>query len=177
MFCEGVLAPGAYMKRQSVHPSIRLLLQMLDEAYLRKTWHGPNLKGALRGVTAQQAEWRPAAGRHSIAELTLHAAYWKYAVVRRLRGEARHSFPLAGSNWIKCPQPLNAKEWKQMRGLLDYEHRQLREAVSELRAGAPEKKVRMIFGVAYHDVYHAGQIQLLKRLYAVAHARAKPRKV
>jgi hypothetical protein len=157
------------MKRQAAHPFVRLLLQMLDEAYLRKTWHGPNLKGALRGVTAQPATWRPAAGRHSIADLTLHAAYWKYAVVRRLRGDSQHSFPLAGSNWIKCPQPLSEKEWKHQRQLLDYEHRQLRETVAELCADAPEKKVSMIFGVAYHDVYHAGQIQLLKRLYLTAH--------
>ena len=66
---------------------VRLLLAAIDEAYERKAWHGTNLRGALRGVTARQAAWRPAAGRHNLWEIALHAAYWKYAVRRRLTGE------------------------------------------------------------------------------------------
>src|ERR1700687_2302885 len=52
-----------------------LLLRMLDDAYQRKAWHGPNLRGSLRGVTAEEAQWRPAKGRHNIGELTVHCAY------------------------------------------------------------------------------------------------------
>ena len=52
-----------------------MLLDSLDEAFDRKSWHGPNLRGAIRGVTAAQAVWRPAGDRHNIWELTLHAAY------------------------------------------------------------------------------------------------------
>ena len=83
-----------------LHPSMALLLDLVDEAFDRAAWHGPTLRGALRGVTAKQAAWRPARGRHNIRELALHAAYWKYAVRRRLTGEARGSFSLAGSNWF-----------------------------------------------------------------------------
>ena len=54
----------------------KLILTLIDEGYVKRTWHGPNLKQSIRGVTARQAAWRPEAGRHNIWELTLHAAYW-----------------------------------------------------------------------------------------------------
>ncbi|HEY0351427.1 MAG TPA: DinB family protein, partial [Gemmatimonadales bacterium] len=68
--------------------AIDLLLEMLDQAYNQKGWHGTTLRGALRGLTPKDALWRPAPRRHNIWELTLHAAYWKYAVRRRLAGSA-----------------------------------------------------------------------------------------
>ena len=57
-----------------------LLLAMIDEAYDHRSWHGTNLRGAIRGVTPAVAAWRPGTDRHNIWELVVHAAYWKYAV-------------------------------------------------------------------------------------------------
>ena len=65
--------------------AVSIVLQLLEEGFERKTWHGPNLWQALKGVTAAEASWRPGVGRHNIWEETLHAAYWKYAVRRRLQ--------------------------------------------------------------------------------------------
>ncbi|HEX9492264.1 MAG TPA: DinB family protein [Thermoanaerobaculia bacterium] len=73
-----------------------LLLRMLDEAFQRKAWHGTNLRRSLRGVTAEEARWKPGPQRHNIWELTLHCGYWKYAVRRRLTGEKRGTFPRRG---------------------------------------------------------------------------------
>lgn len=155
--------------KNSPDTSSTLLLQILDEAFERKAWHGPNLKGSLRGVNAAQAVWRPARGRHNIWEIALHAAYWKYAVWRRLRGERRGSFPVRGSNWFASPASPTEKAWRHARELLLREHRKLREAVAGLdEPRRDRKRLSMIFGVALHDVYHAGQIQLLKRLRAGA---------
>jgi len=53
--------------------SAKLVLALLDEAYEKKTWHGPNLKQSIKGVTAKQAAWRPGTGRHNIWEVMLHA--------------------------------------------------------------------------------------------------------
>lgn len=61
-----------------------MLLDGLDEAFDKKSWHGPNLRGAIRGVTAAQAAWLPAGNGHNIWELILDAAYWKYAVRRKI---------------------------------------------------------------------------------------------
>ncbi len=151
---------------------IAILLQALDEGYERKAWHGPNLKGSIRGIPAETASWRPRPDRHSIADNVVHAAYWKYAVRRRLTGEKRGSFPLKGSNWFVLPSSLSESTWREHIALLDAEHRSLRTAVASFPAGrlrliAPNGKVTytyLILGIAMHDVYHAGQIQLLKRL-------------
>jgi hypothetical protein len=149
-----------------------LLLQLIDESYEKKTWHGPNLKGSIRGISSEQAAWRPRPDRHSIADIVVHAAYWKYAVRRRLRGDKRGSFALSGSNWFALPSPLSDSTWREYQRLLDGEHRAMRETIASFPADQlhrfPSRGkvsfISQIYGIALHDVYHAGQIQLLKRL-------------
>lgn len=147
--------------------SKQLVLTLLDEAYERKTWHGPNLKQSLKGVTARQAAWRPDTGRHNIWEVTLHAAYWKYALRRRIEGGKRGSFALKGSNFFPRPEKGNLNEvaWAADKKLLEREHRALRAAVAQvLRASREAKFIPQFYGMAFHDIYHAGQIRLLRRL-------------
>lgn len=145
----------------------KILLQLLQEAYRRKTWHGPNLKQSLRGISARQAAWRPAPGRHNIWELVVHSAYWKYAVSRKLDEGKRGSFVLKGSNFFLRPEKGKATEaaWRSDLALLEREHRLLEQSVTSIRPKRiSEKQVRMVYGVCFHDIYHAGQISLLRRL-------------
>jgi hypothetical protein len=157
--------------RESPGP-VRSLLRALDEAYDHRAWHGTNLRGSIRGLTPSQALWRPGRGRHNIWEEALHAAYWKYAVRRRLIGGKRGAFPLKGSNWFPVPKSGGPKEWKQALELLARMHTSLRATVAQLPVASLERRVPgtvwtafdSILGIAFHDIYHAGQIQLLKRL-------------
>jgi uncharacterized damage-inducible protein DinB len=150
------------------------LVAIIDQAYDHTSWHGTNLRGSIRRVSLEQAAWRPNPRRHNIWETVVHAAYWKYAVTRRFTGGARGSFPLKGSNWFKRPQEKTEKAWKGDIELLDEMHRMLREAVvrlstKDLTRTPPGKKVSnfaVLSGIAAHDLYHAGQIQLLKKLYS-----------
>jgi len=152
---------------------VDLLLRILDEAYEKKAWHGPNLKGTLRGVSVQEAVWRPAPDRHNVWELALHAAYWKYAGWRRLTGEKRGAFPVTGSNWFARPESATEKAWRADLALLDEQHRRFRSAVAKIPArdlsavsrGSKHRIDTLVYGIAAHDVYHAGQIQLVKRLF------------
>jgi len=151
---------------------VDFFLRLLDEAYDRKAWHGPNLRGALHGLTARQAAWRPAPGRHNVWELAVHAAYWKYAVRRRVLGEKRGSFGEPGSNWFERPGARGERAWRADRDRLDQEHRRLRAAVAGLGArdlwrsqpGTTRRLADLILGAALHDVYHTGQVRLLKTL-------------
>jgi len=143
------------------------VLTLLEEAFSRKTWHGPNLKQSLKGVSAKQASWRPAPGRHNIWEFMLHAAYWKYAVRRRVEGRPRGSFILKGSNFFPRPQKGKATEaaWRADQSILANEHRALEQSIRRvLKTPRGKKLLPMLYGVALHDVYHAGQIRLLRRL-------------
>ena len=151
--------------------AIDLLLTQLDEAYSRRSWHGTNLRGSIRGVTATAAAWRPAPGRHNIHELVVHAAYWKYAVRRKFTGERRASFPLEGSNWFPRLR-ADERAWRNDIRLLDEAHRRLRAVIAELDdrqltltpRGSSVSNRAILTGIVAHDLYHAGQIQLLKRL-------------
>jgi hypothetical protein len=155
-----------------MHPKTELLLTTLDQAFDHKAWHGTTLRGSVRGLSAEEAAWRPAPGRHNIWEIVLHAAYWTYIVRRRIIGVRDVSFPRKGSNWFPSPTSASEREWKSDVALLQEEHRKLREVVaamppSDLGKLSPKKKwtcEEEIFGIAAHDLYHAGQIQLLKRL-------------
>jgi len=148
-----------------MNAGVRLLLDLLDEAFDKKSWHGPNLRSSIRGVTAKQAAWRPMPGAHNIWELALHAAYWKYIVRRRITGDKRGSFALPGSNFF--PRPVQATEaaWRADVAILAAEHKKLRDVVANLPPARWNKKnLHLIRGAAAHDLYHAGQIRLLRRL-------------
>ena len=160
------------MTRRPAAGELATLLALLDEAYDRRAWHGPTLRGALRGVSAAEAARRPGPGRHNVWELAVHCAYWKYAVWRRLTGAARGSFPAGGSNWFPRPAARSLAAWDADRRLLERMHRELRGAIRGLPSRglhrrAPGLKTTpfdLVAGIAAHDLYHAGQIQLLKRL-------------
>ena len=150
---------------------VGVLIDLLDEAFDRPAWHGPNLRGALRGLTAEEAARRPEPGRHCIWELALHCAYWKYAACRRLTGEgARGSFPRRPSNFPRMPARPDAAAWKADLLLLDEMHSLLRGTVASFPARRLGERmgrstaVRLIYGIAAHDLYHAGQVRLLIKL-------------
>ena len=129
----------------------------------RGAWDGSIavwLEDLPEGVTAEEALWRPAPGRHSIWELAVHCAYWKYAVRRKLTGVKRGAFPRKGSNWLPP-----GDSWEADLRLLRDEHRALRNAVARASAQQLAKYERLIYAVAAHDTYHTGQIQLIKRLH------------
>ena len=154
--------------------AIAVLVQAMDEAFDRKSWHGTNLRGSIRGMAADTAGWRPAPGRHNIWEIVVHAAYWKYAVRRRLLGEKRGSFAIKGSNWFERPvtEADRDAQWRSDVARLVETHALLRTAVvrlspADLRRRAPGGEttvLALVTGIVAHDLYHAGQIQLLTRL-------------
>jgi len=154
------------------------LLAMVDEGFQKPAWHGPNLRRALRGVTPEEAVWRPAGGRHNIWEIAVHAAYWKYAVTQRLTGNKKQDFPEKGRNWFirggsKLAKAEIANLWKGDLALLARTHRGLCNAIAEIKEqdlmrpmrGSRQTAIRNIVGIAMHDIYHAGQIQMLRKLY------------
>ncbi len=139
-----------------------------------KPWHGgPTALGALRGVSAEVASWKPYPDRHSIWALALHVAYWNYAVERRLTGAPPGGFPRQPSNWPQARDADPKAAWDEDRSLVRAYHMRLVETlrgfdVSRLDEpagdGSHTTYADLITGILLHDTYHAGQIQMLKRL-------------
>ena len=104
-------------------------------------------------------------------------AYWNYAVERRLTVAPRGGFPRSPSNWPDSPEEQSQAAWDKDRQLVRKCHESLVEAVAAFdpsrmdeTAGDGRKTTYadLIGGIVLHDTYHAGQIQMLKRL-AVSH--------
>jgi len=140
----------------------------LGRSFQGNAWHGPAVLEVLEGVTAEQAAARPIADAHSIWEITLHMATWKSVVARRVRGEVvgdipdEENFPPAGQG---------AKEWSAAIDRLRAAHAELVAALGTLReeqldeppyAKASTRYVQL-HGAIQHDLYHAGQIAVLKK--------------
>lgn len=152
--------------------AIILLVHQLDLAFDKRSWHGPNLVGALRGVQSDEAVWRPQPGRHNIAELLVHAAYWKYRICRLIAEGDGPAFELTGSDFFER-RVADKAQWAKDLSLLRAWHRRLRThvlAVPPRRLNSATKAADftvtdVILGAAAHDLYHAGQIRLLRRMY------------
>lgn len=148
---------------------MRDLVEALAQSWGPRCWHGTGLAAAVRGVAPRVALWRPGPSRHNIWELVLHLAYWKYMVNRRLTGSRSGRFPHPGSNWPLLTDTSPAA-WDADRRLLAQAHAILVDTVMDFPARRLDQKVgrwtarEMILGIAAHDAYHTGQIQLLKRL-------------
>ena len=136
-------------------------------------WHGgPTPVRALREVDARLARWRPPRGGHTIWELALHIAYWDYTVRRRLLGTSLPRFPRSPANFPRMPRRADAAAWDADRALVAEQHRLLVEVVEAFPAGRLNRRMGAgrwtygdtILGITLHDAYHAGQIQLLRRI-------------
>jgi len=151
------------------------ILRMLRPEPGTKLWYGgASPVGSLRGMSAATASWKPSPKRHSIWELMLHIAYWEYAVRRVLEDLPSGGFPRTSADWPTVPDPGSEMLWREDRALLRSEHDAIAEAIKRFdthrldeltRKGGSFWFIDLMHGVVMHNVYHTGQIQLLKRLH------------
>jgi hypothetical protein len=143
--------------------------RILDEGYGPGAWYGSNLRAAVADVAPSDAFTRPATGRHNVAEVALHHAYWAGQIAAKLTGTAAAPFPLAGEDWFELTE-ASRLSWDAIRAALEASHERLRQAVSEIASGArpsplgEAERLDLVIGITGHAAYHAGQIQLIKKL-------------
>jgi uncharacterized damage-inducible protein DinB len=141
------------------------LASQLRRSYEGPAWHGPSLRELLAGVTSVQAAAKPVSGAHSIWELVLHVTAWEREALAAIEGKKYET--LAGDkDW-----PPVGEVWQAALDDLDSASRSLGTAIRAM----PEEKLNesvegteynfyfLLHGVTQHNLYHAGQIALLKR--------------
>ena len=148
---------------------VERIRDQFERAFNGDAWHGPSVMSLLDGVTASQAAAHPIPGAHSIWELTLHIAAWEDACRRRLEGDPAQL--TENENWRPITDTSEAA-WESTKQELIDTHRRLRRAIGAIddarlnqpmiTAGEASVYVTLHGGVQ-HDLYHAGQIAILKK--------------
>ena len=143
--------------------------RVLDEGYGAGAWYGSDLRAAIGDVKAADAFKRPAPDRHNIAEVALHHAYWATQIASKLTGAAPEAFVLGGEDWFELKNE-STLSWKKVVAALEQSQQRLSQAVSETASGArvsplgEAERFDLVVGITGHAAYHAGQIQLIKKL-------------
>jgi len=144
------------------------VVDLLDRAGGGDAWHGPSVAAVLSTLTAAQAALRPLPNGHTIWELALHIAVWDRVVARRLAGERVE--PTPAEDWPSPGQPTD-DEWERTLTGLREARAVLRASIlafdarrlGETAPGGNYSVYVMMHGVIQHDLYHAGQIALLRK--------------
>ena len=143
--------------------------RVLDEGYGGGAWYGADMKTAVTGVSGAEVFKRPAKGRHNIAEVALHHAYWAGQIESKLSGKAAGPFPLSGEDWFEVNNEKTLS-WKAITEALDAAQARLAKTVKSLAGGkgssplSEREQEDLVIGITGHAAYHAGQIQLIKKL-------------
>jgi uncharacterized damage-inducible protein DinB len=148
---------------------VKRIQGQLERAFAGGAWHGPSVMELLADVDAAKAAVRPIAGTHSIWELALHIAAWNKGAARRLAGDRaelsdEEDWPAAGDS--------SDDAWRRTLDLLWSNHRELHDAIGRLDDTRLDQPIvegmtsvyGTLHGVIQHDLYHAGQIALLKKV-------------
>ena len=154
--------------RDTLSRVMRLVERMIEELnrmWNGEPWYGPSLRPLLDGVTEEQARAHPVKNGHSILEVVVHAAFWMKMTTRRLQGHAAEATAeqdwgnVAKTSWADALRELE----KAYAALLDRVARLNDDAMNSI---VPNKKYTvytLLTGVIEHNVYHAGQIAMLKK--------------
>jgi uncharacterized damage-inducible protein DinB len=149
---------------------IQRIEDQLRRAFEGHAWHGPAVRELLADVTADKAAARPLSDAHSIWEIVLHIATWEEVARRRLQGETVADLP-SEQDWPPVRDTSEAA-WRQTLDGLKRGHRALRESIArsdearlaEMVPGKEHSVYYLLHGIIQHDLYHAGQIAVLKKV-------------
>ena len=146
---------------------VKFLRDQIETTFKGDSWHGPNLVNTLKDIDYKQAMKRPVEGRHTIWELTDHTSFWMEEVWKCVKDHAAMS-PDMDQNWPEMG--ATEEEWQQavnrlmaavnlvLDSLAQWEDEELYEKV-------PDEDYtfkQMLHGMVHHNLYHVGQINLLK---------------
>jgi uncharacterized damage-inducible protein DinB len=151
-------------------PEVARILDQLHRAYEGPAWHGPALREILAGLTFETAAQRTIPDAHTIWELVLHITVWMSVPTQRIVGAEMPTLP-PDQDWPAAPEPTESG-WRQALHQLAQAQRDLEAEVGKLTddrlretvvGDVPYSIYTMLHGVVQHNLYHAGQIALLKK--------------
>jgi uncharacterized damage-inducible protein DinB len=145
---------------------IQLIISLIQKSYEHDPWHGPSIKNILDGITEEQS-FRHLPNTHSICELVTHMTAWREFVSLKLRGDQDFimndelNFP-ACNNWHEVLKDLEKSQKDLVALLKQFPETRLTETVPSVTN--QYTFYTLMHGLIHHDIYHAGQISLIKKV-------------
>jgi len=168
---EGLRQRVHTKKDRNIMTEIERIQDQLKRAFEGDAWHGPSVLQLLKDVSGSQAAAHPIRGAHSIWEIALHIAAWESAGRRRLQGD-RAQLP-DEEDW-PTPADTSDEAWQKTCAMLVQNHKELQQEIARVNEARLDQPIleglasvyMTLQGVVQHDLYHAGQIAILKRALA-----------
>lgn len=154
-----------------MNQEIKRIIKAIEAAYDGKGWFGDNLLQQLEGVDAVKACKVPEKLNHSIAEIIQHILAWRIFVIEKLNGNATYEVWDTELNWVKISS-LDEENWLYLKQKLKENQQLLTQTIQQKAEELLEQNVDgrsynfrlMLQGITQHDIYHIGQISLIKKL-------------
>lgn len=141
------------------------IITLLERTFEANAWHGPSVKEAIQGMTEAESHTR-LPNTHSIIELVGHMAAWRKYVVRKVLGDSSYTvsdeanFP-SGKNWAEIAQHLKESQEELVNVLRQFPLQDIFSQVAGVTQ--PLTYYTLLHGIIQHDLYHAGQIVLIRK--------------
>jgi uncharacterized damage-inducible protein DinB len=143
------------------------IAQLLENTFNKQPWYGSSIMDILKGLTPEVIN-KSIGQTHSIGELVLHMIAWRTFAIKRLQGDGNFqvtedlNFPTPDS-WEKTLNQLQQSQIELIEAVKKFPESKLGEIV-------PSKEYTydyytLLHGIAQHDIYHLGQIGLLKKAF------------
>jgi uncharacterized damage-inducible protein DinB len=150
---------------------IKRIHKNISAVYNGQPWYGDNVFSFLSGISAERAAIKPERLNHSIAEIVCHMTAWRCFATEKMKGNAAYEVLDTELNWRKIMK-LNEAEWKTIQDDLLKSQTELLQQIEQMpesmlvaRVDGRKYNFRlMLQGIAQHDIYHAGQISMIKKL-------------
>ena len=146
--------------------AIERILEQLNRAWEGEAWHGPALRTLLDGISEEQSRAHPISGVHSVLEIVVHCGTWMDVVSHRLAGNPRELTTeedwreVASMRFAAAVEELTNAESR----LCDAVARLQTRDLDSLVAGRTDSVYTTVHGAIQHNIYHAGQIALLRKV-------------
>jgi len=152
------------------HSRKEFVVDQMKRAHRNDAWHGPSLAEIMDGITAQQAAGKPLKNAHSIWELVLHIEAWNRLIEVRIKKKRLEKMTVK-LDWPSMPKSKTAATWQRavnkmhssMKSLYEFIDKNEESILDRPVVGKPYNVEHMMHGVVQHNLYHTGQIALLKR--------------
>jgi uncharacterized damage-inducible protein DinB len=155
---------------------IDIIADQIRRAFWGESWHGPSVREVLADVSAEDAAAHPIPGAHSIWEIVLHLTGGYNLVLRRVRGERARLSP--EEEWPPVAR-VSVEAWRESQHALEQLNQQLQGAVHAFpterlsqELGSEYPAYIQFCGAPQHDLYHAGQIVILKKALSASRGAA-----